>query len=126
MSDIPENPKRRDCSANVFSPSISCRSGHTPSTDCTCAAAGHGAAARAADRDLDAVVALFEAATRLEDRRPRAGVSALLEEIAAQEIPAAPMEERVSAHGAVRLLTAHRSKGLEWDLVVVAGVQDGV
>ena len=90
------------------------------------AAAGHGAAARAADRDLDAVVALFEAATRLEDRRPRAGVSALLEEIAAQEIPAAPMEERVSAHGAVRLLTAHRSKGLEWDLVVVAGVQDGV
>jgi superfamily I DNA/RNA helicase/RecB family exonuclease len=90
------------------------------------AAAGQGAAARAADRDLDAVVALFEAATRLEDRHPRAGVSALLEEIAAQEIPASPMEERVSAHGAVRLLTAHRSKGLEWDLVVVAGVQDGV
>ena len=27
---------------------------------------------------------------------------------------------------AVRLLTAHRSKGLEWDLVVVAGVQEGV
>ena len=26
---------------------------------------------------------------------------------------------------AVRLLTAHRSKGLEWDIVVVAGVQDG-
>ena len=90
------------------------------------AAAGHGAAARAADRDLDAVVALFEAATRLEDRRPRAGVSALLEEIAAQEIPAAAMEERISTRGAVRLLTAHRSKGLEWDLVVVAGVQDGV
>src|SRR5207248_5570225 len=31
-----------------------------------------------------------------------------------------------STQGAVRLLTAHRSKGLEWDLVVVAGVQDGV
>jgi len=90
------------------------------------AAAGHGAAARAADRDLDAVVALFEAAARLEDRRPRAGVSALLEELAAQEIPAAPMEERVSAGGSVRLLTAHRSKGLEWELVVVAGVQEGV
>jgi superfamily I DNA/RNA helicase/RecB family exonuclease len=90
------------------------------------AAAGSGADARAADRDLDAVVALFEAAMRLEDRRPRAGVSALLEEIAAQEIPAAPMEERVSTAGAVRLLTAHRAKGLEWDLVVVSGVQDGV
>jgi superfamily I DNA/RNA helicase/RecB family exonuclease len=85
-----------------------------------------GPAGRAADRDLDAVLGLFEAATRLEDRRPRAGVSALLEEVAAQEIPAAPMEERVASGGAVRLLTAHRSKGLEWDLVVVADVQDGV
>src|SRR6185437_7289257 len=26
---------------------------------------------------------------------------------------------------AVAVLTAHRSKGLEWDLVVVAGVQEG-
>jgi superfamily I DNA/RNA helicase/RecB family exonuclease len=85
-----------------------------------------GASGRAADRDMDAVVALFEAATRLEDRRPRAGVSALLEEIDSQEIPAAPLEERSAAGGAVRLLTAHRSKGLEWELVVVAGVQDGV
>jgi RecB family exonuclease len=92
----------------------------------TAAAGGHGAAARAADRDLDAVVALFEAAARLEDRRPQAGVSALLEDIAAQEIPAAAAEERPSSGGAVRLLTAHRSKGLEWDLVVVAGVQEGV
>jgi superfamily I DNA/RNA helicase/RecB family exonuclease len=90
------------------------------------AATDSGAAGRAADRDLDAVVALFEAAARLEDRRPRAGVSALLEEIESQEIPAAALEERSAAGGAVRLLTAHRSKGLEWDLVVVAGVQDGV
>src|SRR4051794_28696597 len=90
------------------------------------AATGAGAPGRAADRDLDAIVGLFEAATRLEDRRPRAGVSALLEEIAAQEIPAAALEERPAASGAVRLLTGHRSKGLEWDLVVVAGVQDGV
>jgi len=90
------------------------------------AAAAPGAAGRAADRDLDAVVALFEAAARLEDRRPRAGVSALLEEIEAQEIPAAALEEKAASGGAVRLLTAHRSKGLEWDLVVVAGVQDGV
>ena len=90
------------------------------------ASAVPGAGGRAADRDMDAVVALFEAASRLEDRRPRAGVSALLEEIESQEIPAAPLEERSAAGGVVRLLTAHRSKGLEWDLVVVAGVQDGV
>jgi superfamily I DNA/RNA helicase/RecB family exonuclease len=84
-----------------------------------------GAAGRAADRDLDAVVGLFEAAARLEDRQPRAGLAALLEEIAAQEIPAAPLDERSARLDAVRLLTAHRSKGGEWDLVIVADVQDG-
>jgi superfamily I DNA/RNA helicase/RecB family exonuclease len=90
------------------------------------AASTHDIAGRAADRNLDAVVALFDAATRLEDQQPRATVGALLEEIASQEIPAAPYEEKAGALGAVRLLTAHRSKGLEWDLVVVAGVQEGV
>ncbi|HVB26775.1 MAG TPA: ATP-dependent DNA helicase [Mycobacteriales bacterium] len=84
-----------------------------------------GSAGRSADRDLDAVLALFETASRLEDRRPRAGVSALFEELDAQEIPAAAYEERRVSTDAVRLLTAHRAKGLEWDLVVVAGVQEG-
>jgi superfamily I DNA/RNA helicase/RecB family exonuclease len=81
---------------------------------------------RAADRDLDAVLALFEVANRLEDSQPRVTVDSLLNEISSQEIPAAPLEEKAAALGAVRLLTAHRSKGLEWDLVVVAGVQEGV
>jgi RecB family exonuclease len=89
-------------------------------------ARGTGTAARAADRDLDAVLALFEAAGRLVDRQPRARVTSLVDELDAQEIPAAPFEERGGTLGAVRLLTAHRSKGLEWDLVVVADVQDGV
>jgi superfamily I DNA/RNA helicase/RecB family exonuclease len=83
-------------------------------------------AGRAADRDLDAVLALFDVAQRLEDRQPRATIGALLEEIGALEIPAAPYEEKAGALGAVRLLTAHRSKGLEWDLVVVADIQEGV
>jgi superfamily I DNA/RNA helicase/RecB family exonuclease len=90
------------------------------------AASAADAAGRAADRDLDAVLALFDAASRLEDYQPRATVAALLEEIEAQEIPAAPYEEKGGMLGSVRLLTAHRSKGLEWDLVVVAGVQEGV
>jgi superfamily I DNA/RNA helicase/RecB family exonuclease len=89
-------------------------------------AAGDGASARNADRDLDAVVALFDAAARLEEREPRAGVATLLDELGMQEIPAAPQEERVATSGAVRLLTAHRSKGLEWDVVVVADVQEDV
>jgi superfamily I DNA/RNA helicase/RecB family exonuclease len=89
-------------------------------------AAGVGAGARNADRDLDAVVALFTAAARLEEREPRAGVTTLLDELGMQEIPAAPHEERAGREQAVRLLTAHRSKGLEWDLVVVADVQEDV
>ena len=43
----------------------------------------------------------------------------------AQEIPADPLSQRSFRGDAVRLLTAHRSKGLEWDLVVVPGVQEG-
>jgi ATP-dependent exoDNAse (exonuclease V) beta subunit len=81
---------------------------------------------RAADRDLDAVVALFEELARTEERRPRSGVGAVLDALEAQEIPSGSRSEgSLAAADAVRLLTAHRSKGLEWDLVVVAGVQDG-
>ena len=49
-----------------------------------------------------------------------------LEELEAQQIPADTLAERALRGDAVRVLTAHRSKGLEWDLVVVAGVQEGV
>ncbi len=82
---------------------------------------------RHADRQLDAVVALFEAAARFTDRLPAAGLEVFLDGLARQEIPADPLSQRGSGAqaGAVRLLTAHRSKGLEWDLVVVAGVQEG-
>jgi RecB family exonuclease len=85
-----------------------------------------GSGGRQADRDLDAILALFAAAARLEERRPRAGVPTLLAELEAEQIPASAHEERPAAADAVRLLTAHRAKGLEWDLVVVTGVQDGV
>jgi superfamily I DNA/RNA helicase/RecB family exonuclease len=90
------------------------------------ASSSGGAAGRAADRDLDAVLGLFDVAARVEEQRPRAGVPVLLDAIGAQEIPAAPLDERSARLDAVRLLTAHRSKGGEWDLVVVADVQEGV
>ncbi len=82
-------------------------------------------AGRSADRDLDAVVALFASLGRASERRRVAGVSSLLDEIEAQQIPADTLAERGVRGAAVRLLTAHRSKGLEWDVVVVAGVQEG-
>ncbi len=79
----------------------------------------------AAHRDLDAVVELFGLAARAQERQQRRGVGAFLDEVDAQQIPADTLAERGVRGAAVRLLTAHRSKGLEWRLVVVAGVQEG-
>jgi superfamily I DNA/RNA helicase/RecB family exonuclease len=85
-----------------------------------------GARGAAADRDLDAVVALFDMAARFTDRLPQAGPSLFLDDLASQEIPGDSLAEQAPGGEAVRILTAHRSKGLEWDVVLVAGVQEGV
>ncbi|MEW1658478.1 UvrD-helicase domain-containing protein [Streptomyces sp. NPDC093707] len=85
-----------------------------------------GAAGRNADRDLDAVVALFETAARAEERTGGRGARNFLEELAAQDIAADTLTRRTVRPDAVRLMTAHRAKGLEWRFVVVAGVQEGL
>src|SRR5690606_18292077 len=80
----------------------------------------------AADRDLDAVVALFDTAAQFSHRLPGAGLAAFLDHLQSQELPGdslAPVAERGEA---VRLLTVHAAKGLEWDVVAVPGVQEGV
>ena len=88
-----------------------------------------GGAARRAHRDLDSVVALFDVAAREAEKRDvaavsgAAGVRDFLSRLGAQQIPADTLAEQGVRGSAVRLLTAHRSKGLEWDLVVVAHVQ---
>lgn len=85
-----------------------------------------GAAGRNADRDLDAVCALFATAARAEERTGGRGALNFLEEIDAEDIAADTLTRRAVRPDAVRLMTAHRSKGLEWNLVVVAGVQEGL
>ncbi|CAM5563655.1 ATP-dependent DNA helicase Rep [Streptomyces rochei] len=85
-----------------------------------------GAAGRNADRDLDAVCALFATAARAEERTGGRGALNFLEEIDAEDIAADTLTRRAVRPDAVRLMTAHRAKGLEWRLVVVAGVQEGL
>ncbi|MDS1269744.1 ATP-dependent DNA helicase [Lipingzhangella sp. LS1_29] len=79
----------------------------------------------AAENDLDAMVALFDSAARYCDRLPPGAPEGFLEDLEAQEIPADTLAETSPEGDVVRILTAHRAKGLEWDLVVVAGVQEG-
>ncbi|MFD8716492.1 ATP-dependent helicase [Streptomyces sp. NPDC059629] len=85
-----------------------------------------GAAGRNADRDLDAVCALFATAARAEERGGGRGALNFLAEIEAEDIAADTLAGRAVRPDAVRLMTAHRAKGLEWRLVVVAGVQEGL
>ncbi|WP_415951079.1 ATP-dependent helicase [Streptomyces sp. KLOTTS4A1] len=85
-----------------------------------------GAAGRNADRDLDAVCALFATAARAEERTGGRGALNFLEEAEAEDIAADTLTKRTVKPDAVRLMTAHRSKGLQWRLVVVAGVQEGL
>ncbi|WP_245640945.1 ATP-dependent helicase [Streptomyces megasporus] len=85
-----------------------------------------GPAGRNADRDLDAVCALFAAAARAEERVGGRGALNFLEELDAQDIAGDTIAPRALRPDAVRLMTAHRSKGLQWRLVVVAGVQEGL
>lgn len=84
---------------------------------------GEGAAR--AHHDLDALCALFAEAARAEEREAHRSVGEVVRALEAQQIPSDTLAQTADEGRAVRLMTAHRSKGLEWDLVVVAGVQDG-
>ncbi|WP_412737351.1 ATP-dependent helicase [Krasilnikovia sp. MM14-A1259] len=82
--------------------------------------------AAAADRDLDAMVVLFDAAARFSDRLPGARTEIFLDHVLGQDLPADSIAPSADRGEAVRLLTAHAAKGLEWDVVVLAGVQEGI
>src|SRR4051794_30047572 len=82
--------------------------------------------AEAADRDLDAMVVLFDAAARFVDRLPGARTEIFLDHVLGQDLPADSIAPSGDRGDAVRLLSAHAAKGLEWDVVVLAGVQEGV
>lgn len=90
------------------------------------ASAAGGPRGASADADLDAVMTLFDAAVRFDARMPPGSISLFLDSLAGQEIAGSTLAERAQRGDAVTIMTAHRSKGLEWDLVVVAGVQEGV
>ena len=88
-------------------------------------ARAHGPIAAQANRNLDAVVALFQAAKRYVERGldadPGAFVRGILDTAVAEDRLDSPVPDQ-----AVRILTPAGALGLEFDTVIVAGVQDGV
>jgi superfamily I DNA/RNA helicase/RecB family exonuclease len=88
-------------------------------------ALGSGPVAAEANRNLDAVVALFTAAKRFAERRPDAPASEFLAEVLDAEVP----EDVLAPSGrddAVLVTTPSGAVGLEFRTVVVAALQDGV
>ncbi|WP_092922051.1 ATP-dependent helicase [Actinopolyspora alba] len=83
----------------------------------------HGARA---DRDLDAVVALFEEAARYVDRLPGADAAAFADHLAGQRISGDSLAPRAPTGDGVAVLTAHASVGREWEVVAVPDVQEGI
>ncbi|OYN86653.1 ATP-dependent helicase [Parenemella sanctibonifatiensis] len=79
----------------------------------------------AADRDLDAVLALFDLARRHDEGSRGHGVTYFLDDVAGQQIPASTVRPGGRERPGVALMTAHRAKGEQWPLVVVAGAQEG-
>ncbi len=93
-------------------------------------AARGGLAGMQADRDLDAVVALFDAAARYADRLPGAdggpaGVLGFCDYLTDQQIAGDSLAARSPEGESVTVLTAHAAAGREWSLVAVPGVQEG-
>lgn len=87
-----------------------------------------GAAGAQADRDLDAMVALFDAAARYVDRLPAAGTAGFVTYLTEQELAGGSLNSLGSPPDtdAVTVLTAHSAAGRQWRLVAVAGVQEGL
>lgn len=77
-----------------------------------------------ADRDLDAVMSLFDLAGDLVERTPAISLTTFLDGVRAQELPTGARDRRGVRPDAVEILPAHAAAGREWEVVVVSGVQE--
>jgi superfamily I DNA/RNA helicase/RecB family exonuclease len=84
-----------------------------------------GAAGAKADADLDAVTALFDVTEQYVSRTAGASLRGLVEHVSALgALPAAG--DPPSDVDGVTLVSAHAALGGEWDIVVIAGLQEGL
>jgi len=78
------------------------------------------------DADLDAIIALLRAAQTYTERLPQSPARAFLDYLAAQDFAADVLGGRGSIDDVVAFATPAGAAGREWDLVVIAGLEDGV
>ncbi|ABM09558.1 ATP-dependent helicase [Paenarthrobacter aurescens] len=86
---------------------------------------GGNAGARA-DRDLDAMMALFHTAERFVDQLPGSGPEQFLDYLLNQELPMDTLAARAQLEACVEIMTPASAAGREWPVVIVAGLQEGV
>lgn len=78
------------------------------------------------DADLDAVIALMRAAQGFSERLAHGSVVSFIEHLEGQDFAADNLGARARVEDAVSFSTAASAIGREWDLVVVAGLEEGV
>ncbi|WDF32456.1 ATP-dependent DNA helicase [Arthrobacter agilis] len=88
-------------------------------------ALSEGPSAARADRDLDAMMALFHTAERFVEQMPGADPGLFLDYVLSQDIPMDTLAERTRRQASVSVMTPASAAGRHWPLVIVAGVQDG-
>ncbi|MGO1582351.1 MAG: PD-(D/E)XK nuclease family protein [Actinomycetaceae bacterium] len=85
-----------------------------------------GPGAAQAHADLDAVLALFYAAERFETRGTGGGAVAFVDRIESQRVAEDTLAAQSGRRDLVEVLTPAQAAGQEWELVVVAGLQEDV
>lgn len=85
-----------------------------------------GAGGARADRDLDAMMALFHTAERYVDQLPGSGPEQFLDYLLNQELPMDTLAARAQLEDCVEIMTPASAAGREWPVVIVAGLQEGV
>ncbi|NKX49419.1 ATP-dependent helicase [Arthrobacter deserti] len=85
-----------------------------------------GPAGVRADRDLDAMMALFQTAERFVDQLPGSTPGQFLNYLLNQELPMDNLAPRAQLRDAVELMTPASAAGRGWPMVIIAGVQDGI
>ena len=86
---------------------------------------GAGPEADAAHRNLDAMIGLFEAASRFDEQMRGAGAEQFLDFIDAQDLPMDTLAARGVRQDAVEILTPALAAGQSWRTVYVCGLQEG-